>query len=120
MSVLPHIIGKSRYRIRHIVCEPIGDCVDYGALGIYLLLLKAQHRALAHEQPHLIGRAACHDGYVLRIALLVQLDGRLREHLSSVTGAGCELADRFNIRLPTESYSVFHSLHLLSRSLDVL
>ena len=74
-------------------------CVPYGALGEYLLLFQGQARALAHEQPGLVGRAACHDRYVLCVAFPVQLDGRLGEHLCSVVGTGREIADRSDIRL---------------------
>ena len=77
----------------------VGDCVAHSALGEFLLLFHAQHRALTHEQPGLVGCAAGHDGYVLCIAFFIQLDGRLGEHLRSVIGAGRELADRFDIRL---------------------
>ena len=77
----------------------VGDRVAHGALGERLLLFDGQGRALAHEQPGLVGRAARHDGNVFRIALLVELDGRLGEHLGSIIGTGRELADRFDIRL---------------------
>ena len=83
-------------------------------LGVYLLLFQTQIHALAHEQSGLIGRAACHDGYVLCVAFLVQLDGCLGENLISVVGAAHELVDRIDIRLMEflfgQSHDVVHGL----------
>ena len=91
-----------------------GECFTHPALGEYLLLFQAQFRTLAHEQPGLIGRAACHDGYVLCVAFLVQLDGCLGEYLISVVGTGRKLTDRIDICLMeflfAQSHDVVHGL----------